>query len=70
MQTDAGDLMNERIKELSNEAWKQVDVTNIRGRHKQYTRYFAELLIQECANYAFSDDQERNAMLRHFGVDK
>ena len=29
---------------------------------------FAELIVKECANYAFSDDQERVAMLKHFGV--
>lgn len=29
---------------------------------------FAEIIVRECANYAFSDDQERIAMLNHFGV--
>lgn len=31
---------------------------------------FAELIVAECANYAFSDDQERDAMLKHFGVEE
>ena len=31
---------------------------------------FARLIVAECANYAFSDDQERDAMLKHFGVEE
>jgi hypothetical protein len=30
---------------------------------------FAELIVQECVNYAFSDDQERLAMFKHFGIE-
>ena len=30
---------------------------------------FAELIVKECANYAFSDEQEHKAMLKHFGVE-
>ena len=29
---------------------------------------FAEMIVRECANYAFSDDQDNKAMLKHFGV--
>lgn len=29
---------------------------------------FAELIVRECVNYAFSDDQERSAMFKHFGI--
>jgi len=28
----------------------------------------SQLIVRECANYAFSDDQEHKAMLKHFGV--
>lgn len=28
----------------------------------------AELIVRECAAYAFSDDQDHKAMLNHFGV--
>ena len=29
---------------------------------------FAELIVEECAHQAFSDDYDRTAMLQHFGV--
>lgn len=32
------------------------------------SRIFAELIVRECAAYAFSDDQDHKAMLNHFGV--
>jgi len=31
---------------------------------------FAELIVKECANYAYSDDQDHKAMLKHFGVEE
>ena len=31
---------------------------------------FAELIVRECANYAYSDDQDHKAMLKHFGVEE
>jgi hypothetical protein len=30
---------------------------------------FAELIVKECADYAFSDEQDHRAMLKHFGVE-
>ena len=52
--------MDEIIKELSKEAWRQIDVSKIRGRHVAYTRIFAGLMVaherEACAalveNYA------------------
>jgi hypothetical protein len=40
--------MNERLEELSKEAWRQIDVSKIRGRHPAYTKIFAELIIKDC----------------------
>jgi c-di-AMP phosphodiesterase-like protein len=30
---------------------------------------FAELIVRECADYAFSDEQDHRTMLKHFGVE-
>jgi hypothetical protein len=35
----------------------------------EQVKMFAESIIKACANYAFSDDQEYNAMLKNFGVE-
>ena len=31
---------------------------------------FAQLIVRECVDYAFSDDYERQQMLKHFGVEE
>jgi hypothetical protein len=31
---------------------------------------FVKLIVQECADYAFSDEQDHRAMLKHFGVEE
>ena len=72
--------MNERIRELAEQAglkyynWSTIESNIIDGdfnypRLEDYKK-FAELIVAECANYAFSDDQERDAMLKHFGVEE
>jgi len=65
--------MNERIRELAEQA-------NIKYSIRDDVFYSAafdgiygpdmERFVGECANYAFSDDQERNAMLEYFGVEE
>lgn len=40
--------MTERIQELAQEAWRQVDCSKIRGRHPAFIKFFSELLIQDC----------------------
>jgi hypothetical protein len=55
--------MNERITELAEQCYHQYSEHNID------LEKFAELIVQECATYAFSDDQDRRAMLKHFGVE-
>ena len=56
--------MNERIRELALQAGAQ----GIVNRDFIDIEKFAELIIRECAAYAFSDDQDHKAMLNHFGV--
>ena len=59
--------MDEIIKELSKEAWRQIDVSKIRGRHAAYTRIFADLVIaherEACAAVCdkAAEDFSRNA---------
>ena len=57
--------MNERIRELANEAG--LPTYNPDGIPTKLEK-FAELIVKECAAYAFSDDQDHKAMLNHFGV--
>jgi|LakMenE01Jun11ns_1017448.scaffolds.fasta_scaffold9875888_6 hypothetical protein len=64
--------MNEKIKEIYNRAFTEYFGEEYKDCELDILpedQYFAELLIRECANYAFSDDQERNTMLSHFGVE-
>ena len=58
-------VMNERIRELAKEAGAQ----GIVNRDFIDVEKFAQLIVRECANYAFSDDQDNKAMLKHFGVE-
>ena len=67
--------MNERIKELAEQAGLRFTqlmsnpmVPVVDGKETDLEK-FAELIVKECANYAFSDDQERDDMLKHFGVE-
>ena len=73
-------MTNNRIEELSKEAWHKVDVSKIKGRHRAYTKIFAELLVRECAEVGLDsvedgdnvDDIMRrvhNNILEHFGVE-
>ena len=55
--------MNERITLLALEA--SDPKTGWLDRQK-----FAELIVRECADYAFSDEQDHRAMLKHFGVEE
>jgi len=59
--------MNKRIKELGQEAG--LLMYNPNGLPTKLEK-FAELIVKECANYAYSDDQDHKAMLKHFGVEE
>ena len=66
--------MNERIRQLAEQA--KTESSQWLGSKPAITmtydelEKFAELIVRECANYAFSDDQEHKAMLKHFGVEE
>jgi len=57
--------MIERIKELAEQCWDR----RLDGLHFDQEK-FAELIVRECADYAFSDEQDHRAMLKHFGVEE
>ena len=60
--------MNKRIRELYDQSLV------VRNDDAQWieseldSEKFAELIVRECVDYAFSDDYERQQMLKHFGV--
>ena len=64
--------MNERIKELINQA-TTIEVLSGRGFDEtQYTERFskakfAELIVRECMDQCFTEDGER--IRKHFGVE-
>ena len=66
--------MNERIKQLADEAFKGLGTNPVYATAMIYAskelEKFAELIVKECANYAYSDDQDHKAMLKHFGVEE
>jgi hypothetical protein len=63
--------MNERIKELADQALKECDAAKERGID-QYSKRFAELIIRECAEVANAHDCNHSgndgAILNYFGV--
>ena len=62
--------MNKRLEELAEQAGFVDYMVYGRIESKEdVLKNFAELIVRECANYAFSDDQEHKAMLKHFGVE-
>lgn len=67
--------MNKRIKELAEQAGFIVDQSGhitvcFTSDGNDEVKKFAELIVRECAAYAFSDDQDHKAMLKHFGVEE
>jgi hypothetical protein len=59
--------MNERIQELFEQVADNFDPEDCMVS-EEFLETFAELIVRECAAYAFSDDQDHKAMLNHFGV--
>lgn len=66
--------MNERIEELSSQAWHYADSNSVDGdgRHGHlYRDKFAELIVQECAKYMYENYPETrykvNYMRKHMG---
>jgi hypothetical protein len=67
--------MNERIRELSEQAEKYAD-DNFRGEptwSEAFESKFAELIVRECADIASINQHQYNAVgeyvLKHFGVE-
>jgi hypothetical protein len=63
--------MNERIKELADQALKECDAAKERGID-QYSKRFAELIVRECAGIATDCNSDMTAaeVLKHFGVEE
>jgi hypothetical protein len=72
--------MNERIKELADQALKECDAAKERGID-QYSKRFAELIVRECLKFVEPDqtsgdewcvtlDETAQSIKQHFGVDK
>jgi hypothetical protein len=76
--------MNERIRELAEQAWKEIlDETNIDGDISTmfsadevvtFEQKFAELIVKECADWIDRQDESRCPygidLLEHFGVEE
>jgi hypothetical protein len=77
--------MNERIKELAEQAWKEVlsetsidgDTSNVYSPDEvvAFEQKFAELIVRECANAVNSRDDSdtgfwANIIKEHFGVEE
>ena len=66
--------MNERIKELAEQAWDATAVSPDFGHPVSFAEKFAELIIKECSgvNYhsSFQDGEFlARELLEHFGVE-
>ena len=64
--------MNERIKQLSDIAYKNHLARNRNssfGRRTDYDKEFAELIVRECAEICLEANDHKN-ILRHFGVEE
>jgi hypothetical protein len=67
--------MNERIRELSDIAYKNHLARNPHssyGRRSDYDREFAELIVRECAEVAYkrSVHSGPSDIFKHFGVEE
>ena len=66
--------MNERIKELSKQAWESISVQDALDDEAfdQFDQKFAELIVRECAGVVFKKVGPKLALdvLEHFGVEE
>ena len=63
--------MNERIKELADQAWHYADLNSSDGdgRHGHlYRDKFAELIIRDCAAYFRDAEGTAHGLEEHFGI--
>ncbi len=70
METSGDRDMNERIRELAEQAGLNAPYgSDHEGLRDFDYRKFAELIVRECANVALREDHEPDeCILRHFGV--
>ncbi len=67
--------MNERIKELADEAEIYADsIVDLGGEfHEAYTKKFAELIVKECAKVLYDNElggyQTNYVLKEHFGIE-
>ena len=66
--------MNERIRELADQALKECDAAKERGID-QYSKRFAELIVAECYLWAKENgglgcEEDFEALKEHFGVEE
>ena len=64
--------MNERIKELAEQAWDATAVSPDFGHPVSFAEKFAELIVRECANIADkAEPYKANDLIKeHFGVEE
>ena len=67
--------MNERIKELAEQATKRYPATESSGEFSTFDKEkFAELIVRDCAEYAEHEldvaGYKKKFMLKHFGVEE
>ena len=64
--------MNERIKQLAEQAGFTVENGHIQSLAYKQTEKFAELIVQECANVIHDRIGPKSALdiLEHFGVEE
>ena len=60
--------MNERIRELAEQAHEYVAFSNAKDLRKVFEKKFAELIIRECVAQVEDDDNAFD-ILKHFGVE-
>jgi hypothetical protein len=60
--------MNERIKELANQAYGITDAKPFHPSALIHLEKFAKLIVQECMDQCFTDTDAEN-IAKHFGVD-
>ncbi len=63
--------MNERIRELAEQAWKATSVSRDFGHPVSFADHLSDLIIRECANYLEENGgmvEVAMEMKHHFGI--
>jgi len=74
MNKDIGAEMNERIRQLAEQATTRIEPTATSGEGWIFDKEkFAELIVRECAMFSMvitDDHYDVDALYRHFGVEE